>query len=206
MPLPSLPILRSPLPNRVAPVFVQVVSSGLAGLLCRLFLLYGPHMVTRDVHRSTWRRLMCPAQYHFIFLTLQIIYLFKADGNVDFEDIPVFGVCRPACHDFSLYLFVLVLFLDAVMLSQVYVAFNIFYLLFTFIGMLSTTITFFFEMFIFRPICLLLSDSYCGIPVHMHLPSAKQRLLRKSPSIFPPLFSQFNLLHYVVQHCREQLV
>ena len=69
---------------------------------------------------------MCPAQYHFIFLTLQIISLFNADGKVDFEDIPVFGVCRPACHDFSLYLFVLVLFLDAVMLSQVYDAFNIF--------------------------------------------------------------------------------
>ena len=39
----------------------------------------------------------------------------QADGNVAFEDIPVFGVCRPACHDSSLYLFVLVLFLDAVM-------------------------------------------------------------------------------------------
>ena len=34
----------------------------------------------------------------------------QADGKVAFEDIPVFGVCRPACHDFSLYLFVLVFF------------------------------------------------------------------------------------------------
>ena len=51
----------------------------------------------------------------------------QADGKVAFEDIPVFGVCRPACHDYSLYLFVLVLFLEAVALSQVYVAFNIFY-------------------------------------------------------------------------------
>ena len=41
----------------------------------------------------------------------------QADGKVAFEDIPVFGVCRPACHDSSLYLFVLVLFLEAVMLS-----------------------------------------------------------------------------------------
>ena len=49
----------------------------------------------------------------------------QADGNVAFEDIRVFGVCRPACHDSSLYLFVLVLFLEAVALSQVYVAFNI---------------------------------------------------------------------------------
>ena len=45
-----------------------------------------------------------------------------------FEDIPVFGVCRPACHDSSLYLFVLVLFLEAVVLSQVHVAWDIFYL------------------------------------------------------------------------------
>ena len=31
----------------------------------------------------------------------------QADGNVAFEDIPVFGVCRPACHKSSLYIFVL---------------------------------------------------------------------------------------------------
>ena len=43
----------------------------------------------------------------------------QADGKVAFEDIPVFGVCRPACHDSSLHLFVLVLFLEAVVLSQV---------------------------------------------------------------------------------------
>ena len=51
----------------------------------------------------------------------------QADGNVTFEDIPVFGVCRPACHDSSLYIFVMVLFLEAVALPQVYVAVNIFY-------------------------------------------------------------------------------
>ena len=51
----------------------------------------------------------------------------QADGKVDFEDIPVFGICRPACHDSSLYLFVLVLFLEAVVLSQVHVALDIFY-------------------------------------------------------------------------------
>ena len=31
----------------------------------------------------------------------------QADGKIDFEDIPVFGVCRPACHDSSLCVFVL---------------------------------------------------------------------------------------------------
>ena len=51
----------------------------------------------------------------------------QADGKVAFENIPVFGVCRPACHDSSLYLFVLVLFLEAVMLSQVHVVMDIFY-------------------------------------------------------------------------------
>ena len=49
----------------------------------------------------------------------------QADGKVAFEDIPVFGVCRPACHDSSLYLFVMVLFLEAVVLSQVHI--DIFY-------------------------------------------------------------------------------
>ena len=29
---------------------------------------------------------------------------FQAGGNVDFEDTPLFGVCRPACHDSLLYL------------------------------------------------------------------------------------------------------
>ena len=51
----------------------------------------------------------------------------QADGKVVFEDIKVFGVCRPACNDSSLYLFVLVLFLEAVVLSQVHVALDIFY-------------------------------------------------------------------------------
>ena len=52
---------------------------------------------------------------------------FQADGKVAFEDITVFGVCRPSCHDSSLYLFVLVLFLEAEVLYQVHVALDIFY-------------------------------------------------------------------------------
>ena len=48
----------------------------------------------------------------------------QADGNVAFEDIPVFG---GVCHDSSLYLFVLVLSLVAVVLSQVHIALDIFY-------------------------------------------------------------------------------
>ena len=153
----------------------------LAGLPCRIFSSYGVQVVIREVHWSSLRRLICPAQDHFIFLTVLIISVFvlspdpdvalgpsifvcdvehtsfhvglcgrkfvlwllgqcpglctichswqhrgvvhlslQADGKVAFEDIPVFGVCRPACHDSSLYLFVLVLFLEAVVLSQVH--------------------------------------------------------------------------------------
>ena len=51
----------------------------------------------------------------------------RAYGKDAFEDIPVVDICRPTCHDYSLYLFVLVLFLGAVVWPQVYVAFNIFY-------------------------------------------------------------------------------
>ena len=158
----------------------------LAGLPCHLFLSYGLRVVTREVHRSSLRRLICPAQDHFIYLTVDYIYDFcpfpdpdvglsvlvcdvehtsfhfalggrnfvlcffgqcpglctkchswqhtgvvhlslQADGKVDFEDITVFGVCRPACHDYSLYFFVLVLFLEAEVLSQdVHVALEIF--------------------------------------------------------------------------------
>ena len=29
----------------------------------------------------------------------------QADGKVDFEDVPVFGVCRPACHDSSVCIY-----------------------------------------------------------------------------------------------------
>ena len=42
----------------------------------------------------------------------------QADGNVAFEDksYPGFVVCRPACHDSSLYIFVLVTFREALVL------------------------------------------------------------------------------------------
>ena len=61
---------------------------------------------------------ICHSWHHtgVVHLSLQ------ADSKVAFEDIPVFGVWRPACHDSSLYLFVLVLFLEAVVLSQVHAA------------------------------------------------------------------------------------
>ena len=143
--------------------------------------------MAHEVHRFSLRRLICPAQDHFIFLTVYIISMtcvlsltqmlvllslyvmlsillsilvcaaaslfcaclvsvqvsapyviahstpgvvhlsLQADGKVAFEDIPVFSVCRPDCHDSLLYHFVLVLFLDAVVLSQVHVAWDIFY-------------------------------------------------------------------------------
>ena len=45
----------------------------LVGLPCRLFLSYGLQVVTREVRRSSLRRLICPAKDHFIFLTVLII-------------------------------------------------------------------------------------------------------------------------------------
>ena len=183
----------------------------LAGLPCRLFLSYGLQVVTREVHRLSLRRLICPAKDHLLFLRVYIICMtfvlsltqmlvllslcvmlsmllsilvcaaaslfcaclgqcpglcpichsrqhsgvvrlsLQADGKVAFEDIPVFGVCRPACHDSALYLFVLVIFLEAVVLSQVHVALDFsISTLFTFIGVLSKTTTVVFAMFIVR--------------------------------------------------------
>ncbi len=40
---------------------------------CRLFLSYGLRVVTREVHRLSLRRLIHPAQDHFIFLTVWIM-------------------------------------------------------------------------------------------------------------------------------------
>ena len=45
----------------------------LAGLPCRLFLSYGLQVATREVHRSSLRRLICPVQDHFICLSVLII-------------------------------------------------------------------------------------------------------------------------------------
>ena len=45
----------------------------LADLPCRLFLSYGLQVVAREIHRLPLRRLICPAQDHFIFLTVYII-------------------------------------------------------------------------------------------------------------------------------------
>ena len=67
---PNYPVLCFPLPYRVAPVSPPL---GWSGLPCRLFLSYGLQVVTREVHRSPLRRLICLAQDHFIFLTVLII-------------------------------------------------------------------------------------------------------------------------------------
>ena len=187
MPSPNYPVLRFPLPYRVAPVFVPVVSPPLGWSPLSSFLVIwsptgdtrGPSVVFEAVDMP------CPGPFHFSY-SVDYIYDFcplpdpdvglsifvcdvehtpfyfglcgrkfvlclfgqcpglctichswqhtgvvhlslQADGKVAFEDIPVFGVCRPDCHDSSLNLFVLVLFLEAVVLSQVHVALDIFY-------------------------------------------------------------------------------
>ena len=45
----------------------------LACLPCRLFLSCGLQVIACEVHRSSLRRLICPAQNHLIFLTVLII-------------------------------------------------------------------------------------------------------------------------------------
>ena len=75
MPSPNYPVLCCPLPYHVASVFVQVVSpplgwSPLSSSSC------GLQVVTREVHRSSLRRLICPAQDHFTFLSVDYIYDF----------------------------------------------------------------------------------------------------------------------------------
>ena len=56
----------------------------LAGLHCRIFLPYGIQVGTRGVHRSSLRRLICPAQDHFIVLILRIIY-----RSIYMTDVPI---------------------------------------------------------------------------------------------------------------------
>ena len=184
---PNYPVLCCPLPYRVAPVFVQVVSPPLGwSPLSSFLVIWSPSVDARGpsvVYEAA--NMPCPGPFHFSH-SVDYIYEFcplpdpdvgpsifvcdvehtsfhfglcgrkfvlclfgqcpglctiwhcwqhtgvvhlslQADGKVAFEDIPVFGVCRPACHDSSLYLFVLVLFLEAVVLSQQHVAWDIFY-------------------------------------------------------------------------------
>ena len=78
----------------------------LAGLPCRLCFPYGLQMVTREVHRSSLRRLICPAQDHFIFLTVLMIsmtFVLSPDPDVglsilvcDVELISFHLVCTAA--------------------------------------------------------------------------------------------------------------
>ena len=63
------------------------------------------------------------------------------------------------------------------------------------------------DMLIFKPICILSSDSYCcicfsscGVSVHKNMSSAKRRWEINSPSIFTPLFSLFLLFHLYPWH------
>ena len=74
MPSPNYPVLCFPLSYIMSLQYLSRSSlHRLAGLPCRLFLSYGLQVVTREVHRSSLRRLIWPAQDHFIFLTVLII-------------------------------------------------------------------------------------------------------------------------------------
>ena len=74
MPSTIHPVLSCPLSYSVQ--FLSRSSlNRLAGLPCRRFLSYGIQVVTREVHRSSLRRLIFPAQNHFICLTVLIIFM-----------------------------------------------------------------------------------------------------------------------------------
>ena len=87
------------------------------------------------------------------------------------------------------------------MLSQVHVAWDIFYqhIVHVYRGVVYNHHLCLCDV---HPIRLLSSDSscsiccsFCGVSVHRNMLSATRRLERNSPSIFTPLFSQFNLLN-----------
>ena len=71
---PSSPVLRCPVPDRVAPVFVQVSTTWLVSLV--VFLSHGLQVVTREVHRSSLRRFVCPAQLSFFSHCSDYVYDF----------------------------------------------------------------------------------------------------------------------------------
>ena len=64
----------------------------LAGLPCRLFLSYGLQLVTREVHRSSLRRLICPAQDHCEC---------RLEGDKNTRDFPLFKQKRWRVGDIS---------------------------------------------------------------------------------------------------------
>ena len=57
---------------------------------------------------------LCPGALCPVLLHMPL----QADGNSAFEDISVSVVCRPSCHNSSLYLFELVLFLGAIIVRN----------------------------------------------------------------------------------------
>ena len=74
IPSPNYPVLCAVLCHIVSLQYLSRSSfHRLACLRCHLFLSYGLQVVTREVHRSSLRRLICPALDHFIVLTVLII-------------------------------------------------------------------------------------------------------------------------------------
>ena len=115
----------------------------------------------------------------------------------------MFGICRPACHDYSLYLFVLVIFLEAVVLSQAHIALNIFYqhIVHVYRGVVYNhhlclcDVRLNTHFLLSSDSCCSICCSSCCVSVHRNMSSAKRRLERNYQSIFRPLPSQFNLLN-----------
>ena len=74
MPPPSWPVLCCPLSDHVASVSVQIISPPLGwSPLSSFLVVWSPN---GKVHQSSLRRLICPTQDRFIFLTLYKYYIY----------------------------------------------------------------------------------------------------------------------------------
>ena len=77
-----------------------------------------------SVHNRCGRKfVLCLFLHHMSQLGAHInelyVPVYSGRRTCCLEEIPVLGACRPNCHAVSLYLFVLVLFFDAVVFPQV---------------------------------------------------------------------------------------
>ena len=131
--------------------------------------------------------LVCAAESLFYVCT----HIYIGRWPCCFRRDPVFGVCRPACHDSSLNFFFLVLFLDLLVLPEDYVAFAVLYqhIVHADLGVVDNHhLSSFFDVHL-QTVSAPSSGSFCitccnysGVPVHRHMSSTKGRLLRNYTS------------------------
>ena len=142
---------------------------------------------------SHWLRCLGSTVCHSWQHTGVVHLSLQGDDKVAVEDTPVFSVWRPACHGSSLYRFVLVIFLEAAVLSQVHAALDIYYqhIVHVYRGVAYNHHLCLCDVHLMTHSRIHSTDSSCsiccsscGVSVHRNMSLAKPRLERKSPSIF----------------------